>query len=302
MRGMRLIEGGVTLMGSDRFYPEEAPVRRVRVDAFWIDETPVTNAQFLRFVEATGHVTHAERVPDAVLYPGVPAELCLAGSLVFVAPDDANPHWWRFVPGANWRCPRGPGSGIEGLLDHPAVHIALVDAEAYAAWAGKALPSEAEWEYAARGGLADADYAWGGELNKGGRYWANTWQGEFPWDNQELDGYRYTSPVRAFPPNGFGLHDMIGNVWEWTADWYAEATRLHQAKACPACVPLNPAGGLEQDSLDPLAAHPVGRKVIKGGSHLCAPNYCQRYRPAARQPQGIDTTTSHVGFRCVARP
>lgn len=287
-------------MGSERFYPEEAPVRKVRVDSFWIDETPVTNAQFRRFVEDTGYRTQAELAPDGALYPGVDPALLQPGSLVFEAPDPAvGGPWWQFVPGACWRHPRGPASGIEGLDQHPVVHVGHADALAYAAWAGKDLPTEAEWEFAARGGHEGRDFAWGDTLELDGKQWANTWQGEFPWQNLMTDGYLYTSPVRVFPPNDYGLYDMIGNVWEWTGDWYAQPTV--PGGACPACVPIVAASVREGDSIDPGAPFPVGRKVIKGGSHLCAPSYCQRYRPAARQPQAVDTTTSHVGFRCVIR-
>ena len=303
--GMICIPGGEFSMGSDRHYPEEAPVRRVRVDTFWIDETPVTNAQFERFVEATGHVTFAEIPPSLADYPDMLPELAHPGSLVFertAGPVDLNVvQWWDFRLGANWRRPLGPGSSLDGLAEHPVVHVSLSDAEAYAAWAGKVLPTEAEWEFAARGGLDGADYAWGEVLSPGGRMLANYWQGDFPCSNLLLDGWERTSPVRSYPPNGYGLYDMIGNVWEWTADWFAPFTQAgKQAGGC--CVPANPKGGSRVASVDPAdPAHPIPRRVLKGGSHLCAPNYCQRYRPAARYPQPIDTTTSHVGFRCARR-
>lgn len=297
--GMRFVQGGTTRMGSERFYPEEAPVREVRVDGFWIDETPVTNAQFRAFVQATGYRTCAETAPDSARYPGLPPELARVGSLLFVPPDPlAGGSWWQYVAGADWRHPYGPDSGLEWLDDHPVVHVGYEDAVAYATWLGKSLPTEAEWEFAARGGHDGREYAWGHAFDEAGRHWANTWQGEFPWQNLALDGYERTSPVRAYPPNGYGLHDMIGNVWEWTDDWYTEPASSPR-KSC--CIPRNPRGGSEQESVEPGAALAVGRKVIKGGSHLCAPDYCQRYRPAARQPQAIDTTTSHVGFRCVIR-
>jgi formylglycine-generating enzyme required for sulfatase activity len=299
---MRRLAGGVFTMGSERFYPEERPLRRVRVDAFWIDETPVTNADFARFVEATGYSTFAETAPDPKDYPGMAPEMARAGSLVFTptaGPVDLHgpPVWWDFRFGADWRHPTGPESSIQGLEDHPVVHIAWRDAEAYAAWAGESLPTEAEFEYAARGGLEGAEYAWGEELAPGGAMLANYWQGGFPYENLELDGWLRTSPVASYPANGFGLYDMIGNVWEWTRDWYAEP----RAKS-PCCAIDNPRGARRDDSYD-LATPEIRipRKVLKGGSHLCAESYCQRYRPAARHPQPIDTSTSHVGFRCVIR-
>lgn len=301
---MRLVPGGEFTMGSERFYPEERPRRRVYVDPFWIDETPVTNAQFATFVAATGYRTFAEVAPDPKDYPGMPPELARAGSLVFRQPggpvnlNDFR-QWWTFSFDAWWRAPLGPGSSIDGMGDHPVVHIAYQDAEAYAAWAGKALPTEAQWEYAARGGLVGAEFAWGDELAPGGRMLANFWQGEFPRHNQMLDGWERTSPVRTFPANGFGLFDMIGNVWEWTADWYSHPADFWKMPGS-CCVPANPRGGREEGSYDPaMPGQRIGRKVLKGGSHLCAPNYCQRYRPAARYAQPIDTSTGHVGFRCV---
>ena len=303
-QGMRHLPGGEFTMGSDRFYPEERPRRRVSVAGFWIDETPVTNRDFAAFVAATGYRTFAEIAPDPADYPGLPPELARAGSLVFERPRgpvDLNDfrQWWKFRFGAKWSEPLGAGSSIAELLDHPVVHIAYVDAEAYAKWAGKDLPTEAEWEYAARGGLQGIEFAWGNELAPNGQMLANFWQGEFPWDNRLLDGWERTSPVRVFPPNGFGLFDMIGNVWEWTADWYSTAADLPKGSCC---TPSNPRGGREYESYDPCTPDvKIGRKVIKGGSHLCAPNYCQRYRPAARYPQPIDTSTSHVGFRCIIR-
>lgn len=303
---MIFIPGGTFRMGSDRHYAEEAPVHRVAVDGFWMDRTPVTNRQFKEFVRATGHVTFAEVVPDPKDYPGTLPHMLYAGSLVFTPP--AKPvdlrdwsQWWSLMKGANWRRPYGPGSNINALDNHPVVHVTFTDALAYARWVGKALPSEAEWEFAARGGLDGAEYAWGNEFTPTNRHMANTWQGEFPHRNSNQDGFERTSPVTAFPPNGYGLHDMIGNVWEWTEDWYSAKHEADSAKAC--CIPVNPRGGPEDASYDPaLPDIRIPRKVIKGGSHLCAPNYCRRYRPAARHAEPVDTSTSHVGFRCVWRP
>ncbi len=299
------VPGGTFAMGSDRHYPEEAPVHRMTVDGFWMDRTPVTNAAFARFVQATGHVTFAEKPPDPADYPGALPEMLYAGSLVFVPPpgpvdlrDLTN--WWQFVRGADWQHPLGEGSSIEGQMDHPVVHVAYADAEAYAAWTGKVLPSEAEWERAARGGLDGAEYAWGDEFAPDGRLMANTWQGRFPFENLREDGWERTSPVGSFPANGYGLVDMVGNAWEWTTDWYYPRHPDEKAKAC--CIPKNPRGGTESGSLDPaLPTIRIPRRVLKGGSHVCAPSYCRRYRPAARYPQPVDTSTSHVGFRCIVR-
>lgn len=301
---MVCLAGGDFRMGSDDHYPEEAPTRTVHVEGFAIDVAPVTNDQFAAFVAATGYVTAAERPPRAEDYPGALPELLKPGSAVFVppaAPDLAarSMSWWRYVVGADWRRPYGPGSSIEGLGDHPVVQVTHADAQAYADWAGKALPTEAEWEFAARGGLEGAEFAWPGPLTPGGRHMANTWQGQFPVENLREDGYARTSPVRAFPPNGYGLYDMIGNVWEWTADWYAEPAATATGKAC--CGPGSAAKVSREDSIDPDDPARMPRKVLKGGSHLCAPNYCRRYRPAARQPEAIDTATTHIGFRCVLR-
>ncbi|NML44283.1 formylglycine-generating enzyme family protein [Ramlibacter sp. G-1-2-2] len=297
------IPGGSFRMGSDHHYAEEKPAHFVQVGGFWIDRTPVTNAQFRAFVEATGHVTFAEIAPDAKDYPGALPEMLRAGSLVFTPPQrpvdlrDFS-QWWQFCFGADWLHPLGPGSGIEGIDDHPAVHLAWRDVEAYCAWAGKQLATEAEWEFAARGGLDGAEYAWGEEFTPGGRHMANTWQGRFPQENLGDDGFERTSPVTAFPPNGYGVLDMIGNVWEWTQDWYSAGHPDSAPRPC--CAPVNPRGPSEQASYDPCQLEVrIPRKVLKGGSHLCAPNYCRRYRPAARHAQPVDTSTSHVGFRCV---
>jgi formylglycine-generating enzyme len=302
---MVMIPGGTFRMGSDRHYPEEAPVHRVTVAPFWIDRTPITNRQFRQFVDTTGYVTVAEIAPDAKDYPGALPHMLKAGSLVFTPPrrpvdlKDWS-QWWKFEFGANWRRPYGRGRSNHGLDEHPVVHVAWQDVEAYATWAGKELPTEAEWEFAARAGLDEAEYAWGDELTPDGRHMANTWQGAFPNENLSTDGYARTSPVEAFPPNAYGVHDMIGNVWEWTTDWFSTRHASDQPKAC--CIPENPRGGPQDDSYDPRAAATrIPRKVVKGGSHLCAPNYCRRYRPAARHAQPIDTGMSHVGFRCVVR-
>jgi len=300
------IPGGTFRMGSDHHYPEEAPAHRVTVDGFWMDRAPVTNARFRKFVEATGHVTFAEIVPRAQDYPGALPEMLYAGSLVFTPPSAevplGNAHiWWRFARGADWRHPYGEGSSIEGLDNHPVVHVTFGDAEAFAAWEGKVLPTEAEWEFAARGGLDGADYAWGDKRLPDNVHMANTWQGQFPWENLVQDGYRGTSPVEAFPANGYGLVDMIGNTWEWTTDWYTPKHPAEAVKTC--CIPRNPRGAPEADSYDPGDPHvQIPRKVLKGGSHLCAPSYCRRYRPAARFPEPVDTSTCHVSFRCLARP
>lgn len=289
--GMKRIPAGTFAMGSNDFYPDERPVRQVEVESFWIDETPVTNAQFARFVKATGHVTFAEVAPDPTDYPGMDPALAAPGSIVFVPPThpvelEGDPIWWQFVLGADWRHPLGPGSSIEQLAKHPVVHIAHADAEAYAAWAGKSLPTEAEWEYAARGGLDGAPYAWGDDFMPRGRRMAQTWHGIFPWHNAAPPHRTRTAQVRSYPANAYGLYDLIGNVWEWTGDRYTDGGESERAPRC--------CGG---SAVDPV----TDRYVAKGGSHLCAPEYCQRYRPAARWPQPKDTTASHMGFRCVMR-
>jgi formylglycine-generating enzyme required for sulfatase activity len=297
------VPGGTFTMGSDRHYPEEAPAHRVRVSGFWMDPSPVTNAEFRTFVEATGHVTAAERPPDPRDYPGARPELLVPASVVFVRPRQRvsvrnHYRWWSYVPGADWRHPRGPSSTIEGRDDHPVVHVDFADAAAYAAWAGKELPTEAEWEFAARGGLEAREFAWGDDFTPHGRRMANYWLGEFP--HQCLHpGGEGTTAVRSFPANGYGLFDMIGNVWEWTTDWYASR---HVVEHKPCCAVEDPRGGARETSVDPdVPSLPIPRKVMKGGSFLCAPNYCRRYRPSARMAQPIDTATCHLGLRCVAR-
>ena len=305
-REMVLVPGGEFRMGSERHYREEAPARRVRVNGFWIDRTAVTNAQFGVFVDATGYLTVAERALDPADFPGAPEANLIPGSLVFhktEGPVDLRhmSQWWAWTPGASWRHPEGPATTTAGREDHPVVHVALEDAAAYAAWAGKELPTEAEWERAARGGIDGAEYAWGEQQSPGGELLANWWQGEFPWRNDCDDGFDGTAPVGSFPPNPYGLFEMTGNTWEWTTDWY---TDRHPADAeTPCCVPVDPRGGSLHESYDP--AQPqfrVPRAVIKGGSFLCADTYCKRYRPAARRPQMTDTGMSHISFRCTLRP
>lgn len=299
-----LLPGGEFLMGSDAHYLEERPAHRRRVDPFAMDETCVTNAAFAAFASATGYATVAERPLDPALYPGADPANLQPGSLVFrmtEGPVDTADirNWWDWIPGASWRHPEGPGSDIADRLDHPVVHVAFEDAEAYARWAGKELPTEAEWEYAARGGLEGAEFAWGAELTPGGVHLANTWHGPFPWRNFADDGFTGTCPVRSFPPNGHGLYEMCGNVWEWTTDWFA--ARHAPDASQPTCCGGSRARAIEA-SFDP--AQPrirIPRKVVKGGSFLCAPSYCRRYRPAARHAQMVDTGMSHIGFRCVRR-
>jgi len=301
-RNMAWIPGGAFQMGSDRFYPEERPVHRVTVPGFWMDCHPVTVEEFRRFVKATGYVTVAERPLERADYPDADPDLLVPGSLVFhrtPGPVDLRDYrnWWAYVPGACWRHPEGPGSDCRRRERHPVTHVAYSDAQAYAAWAGKELATEAEWEYAARGGLGGATYAWGDEFAPDGVMMANTWQGEFPWQNLLIDRYERTSPVRAFPPNGYGLYDMTGNVWEWTCDHFTPRHRAEPPGGCcaPGAARAGPAG-------QPGAGgSQFQRMVIKGGSHLCAPSYCLRYRPAARQGETEDSATSHLGFRCVLR-
>ena len=299
------LSGGTFVMGSDTHYPEERPAHPVSVGDFWIDVTPVTNRQFAAFVAATGYLTVAERAPDPKDYPGALPHMLRPGSLMFEPPGKPltgrdSSQWWTFVFGANWRQPYGPGSEARTEPDHPVVQVAHEDAQAYAAWAGKELPSEAEWEFAARGGLDGADYAWGQEFMPNGKPRANTWQGLFPVHNSLADGFARTSPVGSFPPNGYGLYDMIGNVWEWTCDFWT--ARHHDAAAKPCCIPRNPRVTAREESYDQRQPSVrIPRRVLKGGSHLCAPNYCRRYRPAARHPQPEDSATTHIGFRCIRR-
>ncbi len=302
--GMVWIPGGRFLMGSDHHYEEEAPAHAVQVGGFWMDRTTVTNRDFAGFVAETGYKTVAERPVNPEDYPGAPPEMLAPASVVFQQPTAAVSHqdhlqWWTYVQGADWRHPRGPETSLAGLEDHPVVHVAWEDVEAYVQWAGKQIPTEAEWEFAARGGLDGAEFAWGEELTPGGKHMANVWQGEFPWENTVEDGFEWTAPVGSFPANGYGLFDMAGTVWQWTCDWYQEHSKIEGA----CCTLDNPRGGRMETSSDPNQPQlQIPRKVMKGGSHLCAVNYCRRYRPAARMAHPIDTSISHLGIRCIVRP
>ena len=300
------ISAGSFTMGSVEFYAEEGPVREVEVESFAIDRDPVTVAQFARFIEKTGYLTVAERPPDPDDYPDADPSLLVEGSAVFhptlrPVPLNDPSRWWAYVPGANWRHPWGPGTDNTNRQDHPVTHIAYEDAESYAKWVGKELPSEAEWEFAARGGLDGAKFAWGDEAHPDGVLMANFWQGEFPWRNTGARGWRGTTPVGLFPANGFGLHDMTGNVWEWTSDYYSPRGAGAEKAESPCCTPpRNPRIQSPSASYDHgVPGGHIARRVIKGGSHLCAPSYCLRYRPSALQPEAIDTSTSHIGFRCI---
>ena len=309
--GMVWIPGGEFSMGSTGGEPNETPVHTVRVKGFWMDETEVTNAEFRKFVEATGYVTQGEKGFDPKDYPTAPPGKLEAGSLVFQKTDGAVPlddhmRWWGFVPGAHWRHPEGPGSDIDGKDDHPVVCISWDDASAYAKWAGKRLPTEAEWEFAARGGLKNATYAWGEQFSPGGELRANLWQGDFPHENTAEDGYPSTAPVKSFPPNGYGLYDVSGNVWEFVRDWYDPDYYIRSPE-------FSPSGPSMEEVLDPSRRIRFGsdprpqlateaHKVIRGGSFLCNDCYCKGYRPSARQIADMITTTNHTGFRCVKSP
>lgn len=303
VEGMEWIGGGVFVMGSNAYYGEERPAHEVGVGGFWMDVGAVTNRDFGRFVEATGYVTVAERVPDPADYPGIDVGALVAGSLVFCGTDGPvrrmDPRlWWRYVAGACWYLPQGPGSSVRGLEDHPVVHVAFEDARAYAAWVGKRLPSEVEWEFAARGGLAGATFVWGEEFMPGGERMANTWEGAFPWQNLAGEGCERTSRVGAFAANGYGLYDMAGNVWEWTEDVYRPGHVLAGVGEKKSCCAPSKRDVVGVDG----GEHAILERVVKGGSHLCSADYCFRYRPAARQGESEDTSTSHIGFRCVVRP
>jgi formylglycine-generating enzyme required for sulfatase activity len=299
-KGMVWIPGGVFWMGSGNPGMKDAhPLHQVRVDGFWMDQTAVTNARYAEFVKATGYVTVAERKPDAKDFPGAPPENLVPGSVVFTPPPgpvplDQHLRWWQYIKGANWRCPEGPGSDLKGRENHPVVHIAWDDAVAYAKWAGKRLPTEAEFEFAARGGLDRKRYAWGDELKPGGKWVANIWQGRFPYENTMEDGYRGAAPVKSFPANGYGLYEMAGNVWEWCSDWYRpDYYRTLAALAAPA---RNPQGPL--DSFDP-GEPGVAKHVMRGGSYLCTDQYCTAYESGARGKGEPSSGTNHLGFRCV---
>lgn len=298
------IPGGEFAMGAaDPQMTDARPIHRVYVDGFWMSETEVTNAQFAAFVKATGYVTVAERVPSAADYPDVPPANLVAGSIVFTPPSGPVPldsayAWWQYRAGANWRHPEGPGSSIANRQSHPVVHVAYEDAEAYARWAGGRLPTEAEWEFAARGGLGGKRYVWGDEFRPDGRDMANTFQGRFPHTNTEADGFRATAPVKSFAPNGFGLYDMAGNVWEWVSDWYRPDTYVGRSPTQPV---RNPKGPAAHESFDP-AEPGLPKRVMKGGSFLCTDQYCTRYQPGARGKGTPDTGTNHLGFRIVRDP
>lgn len=289
------VKTGIFRMGSDSHYQEERSVDKVTVNGFCIEKYEVTNAQFARFIAESGYVTVAERPLPADSFPNLSEEQRAPGSLVFMPPTTQEPvaelSWWHWVKGANWRHPEGVNSNIDDRANHPVVHIAYEDAAAYAKWVGKSLPTEAQWEFAARGGMLDAVYSWG---NRYSAKKANTWQGNFPYKNTKEDGFISTAPVGSFSPNGYGLYDMAGNVWELTEDWYnISRTQMANSK--------NPVASNPKESLDPREPG-VAKHVIKGGSYLCAPNYCSRYRPAAREAQAPDTSTSHIGFRLVVVP
>jgi formylglycine-generating enzyme len=308
--GMVWIPGGEFTMGSDAAYASraEGPAHRVRLDGFWIDETDVTNAQFRAFVEAAGYVTTAERTPtvEEIMSQALPGaqppkkEDLVPGALVFTPPDHPVPlddvrQWWKWTPGADWRHPEGPGSSIDGKDDHPVVHVSWYDATAYAKWAGKRLPTEAQWEYAARGGLEGKKYVWGDEPFSDEHPQCNNFQGHFPDKNTAKDGHTRTSPVKAFAPNGYGLYDMAGNVWQWCDDWFLPDAYARTADRGVAVNPTGPEASFDRTQRPPERVH-------RGGSFLCCVGYCFNYRPSARIGCTPDTGMSHLGFRCVLSP
>ena len=300
---MKWIPGGTFVMGSEKHYPEEKPVGPVSVDGFWMDETSVTNEQYQNFVEATGYVTVAEKPPDPAMYPGADPAMLVPGSITFNQPrapvNMDNPMaWWSWTPGANWRHPLGPGSDLTGREQHPVTQISFEDADAYARWAGKRLPTEAQWERAGRGDLEGAEFAWGDEIAPDGEERMNRWIGEFPWKFRPRPGGPRkpgTVAVKSYEPNPFGLYEVTGNTWEWTQTWFSEK---HDEPTSRCCAPSNPRGPTVDQSRDPASGIP--RKVLKGGSYLCADNYCSRYRPASRIPESVESATCHISFRCVA--
>lgn len=293
------IPDGEFIMGSDKHYPEERPLLEVRVKGFWMDPCPVTTQQFQEFVDATGYLTQAELPPDASAYPEIPKEKLIAGSAIFVQPDNSvdlsNPmNWWNFVANANWKNPENiEGFDLKTIKDHPVTHISFKDANAYAKWAGKKLPTEMEWEYAAKGGIQNSEFAWGDEFEPGGKAMANIWHGTFPHKNLKPTKPG-TTPVMTFPSNGYGLFDMCGNTWEWTCDIYIQNRNG------------NIENNIDENEGNTSCCSPINartsQRVIKGGSFLCSENYCTRYRPSARIPETEDTSTNHLGFRCIIRP
>ena len=307
--GMAWIPGGEFSMGmadprgmahgGDEAMSDARPIHRVHVDGFWMDRTDVTNAEFARFVKATGYVTVAERKPLAKDFPGVAAEQLVAGSIVFTPPDHSvalsdYSQWWRYAPGADWRHPLGPQSSIRERGSYPVVQIAYEDAAAYARWAGKRLPTEAEWEFAARGGLTGKPYVWGDEMRPNGRWMANTFQGRFPDDGRDSDGFAGLAPVARYPANGYGLYDMTGNVWQWTGDWYRpDAYAALQAKSEVAWNPKGPDSSFDPDEPG------TPKRVQRGGSFLCTEQYCSRYLVGSRGKGDVSSATNHIGFRCV---
>jgi sulfatase modifying factor 1 len=292
------LDGGTFVMGNDRGAPDEAPAHEVTLAGFWVEKTEVTNGRFAAFVKATGYKTIAERKPDRSKYPDAPASALVSGSAVFVPvacstdprtwPNPAVPPWWEYRPGANWRHPDGPGSSIQGKREHPVVHIAWDDAVAYCKWAGKRLPTEAEWEFAARGGLKQQEFCWGtAKQGDGGKWYANTFQGDFPAGDTGADGHVGVAPVAQYPPNGYGLHDMSGNVWEWCHDFYDGEYYARSPRENPQGPDV---GEVEGNQM---------LRVRRGGSYLCADGYCRRYLPSPRDKNPADSGASHTGFRCV---